>query len=178
MVKILKCEVRKTKRAKFVSDDINELIGYAPVKKSTKVRISPISKVKLTPEARNKLSVVAPPRGLTNQSKTRTSKNSPTVTLKSRQIKPKKVTTRKRSSPANFRRAKPVPKTPTPVQKSSPPAYNSGTWTAKEVKELAEGLKRVGTSGPLLCKYVPSRDRKSIESQIANMRRRLKSPNP
>ena len=62
MVKILKRKSVKPKAEKFVSDDINDYIGYAPVKKSTKVKPSPISKVSLTPIARKKLSVIAPLR--------------------------------------------------------------------------------------------------------------------
>ena len=62
MVKTLKLKGAKPKKEKFVSDDINDYIGYAPVKKSTKIKLSPITKVSLTPVARNKLSVIAPVR--------------------------------------------------------------------------------------------------------------------
>ena len=46
MVKNTKSTTKKQKQAKLISDDINELIGYAPVKRSTKINQATIAKVK------------------------------------------------------------------------------------------------------------------------------------
>ena len=70
MVKILKSKGGKPKSA-YVSDDVNDLIGYSPVKKSTKVILSPDKKVSLMPIPRSELEVITPMRKKSIQKKSR-----------------------------------------------------------------------------------------------------------
>ena len=90
MVKILKSKGGKPK-ATYISDDINDLIGYAPVKKSTKIMLSPVKKVSLTPIVRSKLEVITPMRMKPIQKKSKQGLKSPKETLKTKQIQSAKT---------------------------------------------------------------------------------------